>query len=57
MVPGARGMNFQIRHARLAYPSVLEAGIDNQPHGGGDSAKCGAKFADTCRVIIQDISA
>ena len=53
MVLGARGMNFQIRHARLAYPSVLEAGIDNQPHGGGDSAK----FADTCRVIIQDISA
>jgi hypothetical protein len=29
----------------------LGFGITHQPHGSGDGAKCGAKFADTFHVI------
>ena len=32
-------------------PSTLGFGITHQPHEGGDGAKCGAKLADTPRVI------
>ncbi len=32
-------------------PSLQGLGITHQPHGGGDGAKCGAKFADTPHVI------
>jgi len=33
-----------------ATPSTMGVGITHQPHGGGDGAKCGAKFADTFHV-------
>jgi hypothetical protein len=32
-------------------PSILGFEITHQPHEGGDGAKCGAKLADTRRVI------
>jgi hypothetical protein len=31
-------------------------GISHQPHGSGDGAKCGAKFADTPRVISKEVT-
>jgi hypothetical protein len=37
-----------------ATPSILRFGISHQPHEGGDGAKCGAKFADTHRVIERE---
>jgi hypothetical protein len=39
-----------------ATPSILRFGISHQPHEGGDGAKCGAKFADTRRVIWIEVT-
>jgi len=39
-----------------ATPSILGFGITHQPHEGGDGAKCGAKFADTCCVISIEVT-
>jgi hypothetical protein len=33
--------------------STLGFGIAHQPHGSGDGAKCGAKFADTSCITIS----
>ena len=37
-------------------PSTLGFGISHQPHGRGDGAKCGAKFADTPHVIYKEVT-
>jgi hypothetical protein len=37
-------------------PSTLGFGITHQPHGSGDGAKCGAKFADTLCVIYVEVT-
>ena len=39
-----------------ATPSILELGITHQPHGSGDGAKCGAKFAATPHVIYVEVT-
>ena len=36
--------------------SKLGFGISHQPHGSGDSAKCGAKFADTSHIIHIEVT-
>jgi hypothetical protein len=37
-------------------PSIQGFGITHQPHGIGDGAKCGAKFAATPHVIWIEVT-
>ena len=37
-------------------PPTLGFGITHQPHGSGDGAKCGAKFADTPHIIYVEVT-
>jgi len=37
-------------------PSILGFGITHHPHGSGDGAKCGAKFAATPHVMSQEVT-